>query len=240
MNLDIEWLRASTLTEITLLALAFVLSSMIGLERHRNLKSAGLRTHALVGVGSAVFTLVSAYGFSSVAAPDAIVDPSRIAAQVVSGIGFLGAGVIFVRQNSVAGLTTAASIWMTASIGMACGAGSPSLAIAGTAIHLFAVWALRKLGNRLRPSTTSAVTTVRVRYREGRGALRTVLGISAASGFEAIVSEVREVARGTTKAPRREVLLTLRSEGGSDPLDLVEILSDVPGVDSIRFVGERP
>jgi putative Mg2+ transporter-C (MgtC) family protein len=124
------WVSSTTWTETTLLGLAFVLSAVIGLERHRRFKSAGLRTHTLVGVGSAVFTLVSAYGFADVPGRGAAaVDPSRIAAQVVSGVGFLGAGVIFVRRGSVSGLTTAASVWLTAAVGMACGAGLPALAV---------------------------------------------------------------------------------------------------------------
>src|SRR5829696_4943490 len=143
------WVSDTTWTEMGLLALAFVLSATIGLERNRRFKSAGLRTHTLVGVGSTVFTLVSAYGFAGVMGRTAAVDPSRIAAQIVSGIGFLGAGVIFVRRGSVSGLTTAASIWLTAAIGMACGAGMPALAVMATAFHLLTVTVLAKLGRRI-------------------------------------------------------------------------------------------
>src|SRR5690606_33289865 len=95
--------------------------------------------------------LVSAYGFESVMSESVILDPSRIAAQVVSGIGFLGAGVIFVRRNVVNGLTTAASIWVTAAIGMACGAGMPVIAIAAAGLHLLTVGLLTILGRRIRP-----------------------------------------------------------------------------------------
>src|SRR4051812_14816837 len=93
--------------QLILLAVAFGLSSLIGLERELRQKSAGLRTHTLVGVGAAVFMLVSKYGFSDVVTPGTVnLDPSRVAAQVVSGIGFIGAGVIFVKRAGVRGLTT--------------------------------------------------------------------------------------------------------------------------------------
>src|ERR1700759_3256682 len=106
------------------LALAFVLSSLIGLEREWRQKSAGMRTHTLVGFGAALFLLVSKYGFSDVLVNSHVAfDPSRVAAQIVSGLGFIGGGLIFVRGDAVRGLTTAATVWMTAAIGTACGAG---------------------------------------------------------------------------------------------------------------------
>jgi putative Mg2+ transporter-C (MgtC) family protein len=106
--------------------LALVLSTLIGLEREIRQKNAGLRTHTLVGLGSALFMLISKYGFTDVLVTGRIIlDPSRVAAQIVSGIGFIGAGLIFVRRDSVRGLTTAAGIWVTAAIGAAAGAACP-------------------------------------------------------------------------------------------------------------------
>src|ERR1700728_2461799 len=111
------------------LGLGFGLSAVVGLEREIRQKSAGLRTHTLVGVGAALFVLISKYGFTDVLVRgEVILDPSRVAAQIVTGIGFIGAGLIFVRRDSVRGLTTAASIWVTAAIGSAAGAGLPVLA----------------------------------------------------------------------------------------------------------------
>src|SRR3984957_18024660 len=122
------------------LGLAFVLSALIGLEREIRQKSAGLRTYTLVGFASALIILISKYGFTDVLQQDRIVlDPSRIAAQVISGIGFIGSGVIFVRKDLVRGLTTAATVWLTAAVGMACGAGLPILAIAVTAGHFVVI-----------------------------------------------------------------------------------------------------
>src|SRR6185295_9656575 len=122
--------------QLALLGVAFLLSSVIGLERELRQKSAGLRTHTLVGVGAAVFVLVSKYGFSDVVSAGTVyLDPSRVAAQVVSGIGFIGAGLIFVKRAGVRGLTTAAAIWLTAAVGMAAGAGLIALAIGATVAH---------------------------------------------------------------------------------------------------------
>src|ERR1700723_2723245 len=118
------------------LRLALLLSALIGLEREIRHKSAGLRTYTLVGFAAALIMLVSKYGFTNILINDRIVlDPSRIAAQIVTGIGFIGGGLIFVRRDSVRGLTTAAIVWLTAAIGMACGAGLPGLALAVTALH---------------------------------------------------------------------------------------------------------
>ena len=118
------------------LGLAFFLSALIGLEREIRHKSAGLRTYTVVGTAAALFVLVSKYGFSDVLVANSIVlDPSRVAAQIVSGIGFIGAGLIFVSQDQVRGLTTAATVWLVTAIGMACGAGLPWLALAATGAY---------------------------------------------------------------------------------------------------------
>lgn len=230
---DIAWLSETTFTEALLLVLAFALSAVVGLERERRLKSAGLRTHTLVGVGSAVFTLVSAYGFQAATGPDAVVDPSRIAAQIVSGIGFLGAGVIFVRKDAVAGLTTAASIWSTAAIGMACGAGAPLLAVMATAIHLVTVWGLGRLGARIRPEPSTLV--FKVRYRSGHGALRSILALAAESGFEAVVTQTKDITK-RGKSPRFQASLALRHSGRRDPAVLLEPFAGVRGVLSVELV----
>ena len=116
---------------------AAVLGSMIGLERERLLWAAGIRTHMLVCVGSCLIMIVSQYGFSNILTYEhAVLDPSRIAAQVVSGIGFLGAGAILARGEIVKGLTTAASIWTVAAIGLAVG-GALYLAAGASTHHHF-------------------------------------------------------------------------------------------------------
>lgn len=121
------------------LLLAAVLGGLIGLEREYRAKEAGFRTHFLVAMGSALFMIVSAYGFTD-AMSDELQrwDVSRIAAQVVSGIGFIGAGTIIFRktENVVVGLTTAAGLWVTAAIGLACGGGMYILSIGSTLMVL--------------------------------------------------------------------------------------------------------
>src|ERR1700685_18941 len=115
------------------LGVAFLLSAAIGLERELRHKSAGLRTYTVVGITAALFLLISKYGFMDVLADDRVVlDPSRVAAQIVTGIGFIGAGLIFVRGDRVSGLTTAATVWLVTAVGMACGAGLLLLAAAVT------------------------------------------------------------------------------------------------------------
>jgi putative Mg2+ transporter-C (MgtC) family protein len=139
------------------LVAAAALGALIGLERELDEKSAGLRTHILVCVGSTLFTLVSAYGFHDfLVSGSAIVrtDPSRIAAQIVTGIGFLGAGVIFRQGASVRGLTTAASLWIVAAIGMACGAGFWPGAVIATVVALFSLRVLELVKRRALPTLT--------------------------------------------------------------------------------------
>lgn len=134
------------------LALAAVLGGAIGIEREIREREAGLRTHMLVAVGSALFTLVSAYGFRSfLLAGGSVIraDPTRIAAQIVTGIGFLGAGAIIRQGLSVRGLTTAATLWVVAAIGLAAGAGYYSAALMTTVVVLFSLWPLRIVARRL-------------------------------------------------------------------------------------------
>ena len=133
MNSDIE------LDLILLIFVAALLGGAIGLEREYRSKEAGFRTHFLVALGSALFMVVSAYGFEeAVALPGHRLDVSRVAAQVVSGIGFIGAGTIIFRksENIVSGLTTAAGVWVVAAIGLACGGGMYKVAIASTFLVL--------------------------------------------------------------------------------------------------------
>jgi putative Mg2+ transporter-C (MgtC) family protein len=130
------------------LVFAAILGSAIGLERERLSWAAGLRTHMLVCVGSALVMVVSAYGFSDVLGNGVVLDPSRVAAQVVSGVGFLGAGAILARGEVVRGLTTAASVWTVAAIGLAVGGGLYIPAIAATVIILIILAGVKPLEKR--------------------------------------------------------------------------------------------
>ena len=154
------------------LAVALGLSAAIGLEREVRQKDAGLRTHTLVGIGAALFMLISKYGFTDVLERGLIVlDPSRLAAQIVSGVGFLGAGVIFVRRDAVRGLTTAASVWVTAAVGTAAGAGLLVLAAVATGMYLVVALVLPVVRRHM-PLMAAGSSSLRVRYPDGRGIAR--------------------------------------------------------------------
>lgn len=142
---------------------AAALGSLIGFERERLLWAAGIRTHMLVCVGSCLIMLVSQYGFSNILAQDHVVlDPSRIAAQVVSGIGFLGAGSILARGEIVKGLTTAASIWTVAAIGLAVGGGLYLAAGASTVIILIILVGIKPLEEAYRSRNQTCMLKVEV------------------------------------------------------------------------------
>src|SRR5947209_17110585 len=165
------------------LGLALVLSSAIGVEREIGEKAAGLRTYALVVVGSAVFMLVSTYGFNDVLKhPATAFDPSRVAAQIVSGIGFIGGGIIFVRRDAVRGLTTAAGVWVTAGIGMACGGALPIVAVATTVVYFVVAYGYPPLVRRL-PRSRWARSDLRLVYMDGHGVLREALEECSSRGF---------------------------------------------------------
>jgi putative Mg2+ transporter-C (MgtC) family protein len=158
------------------LVVVVVLCGAIGLERQAREQIAGLRTHVIVGLGSGLFTLVSAYGFSG--AGFSRIDPTRIAAQVVSGIGFLGGGVILRYGVTVRGVTTAAALWISAAIGMATAAGFYVGAAATTVIALVALVALR----RLKPV---------VRRRLGSEALGLELELVPGASIRSLLGELR-------------------------------------------------
>ncbi|MGH2871469.1 MAG: MgtC/SapB family protein [Solirubrobacteraceae bacterium] len=209
------------------LALAFVLSSLIGLEREWRQKSAGLRTHALVGTGAALLVIVSKYGFADVLGARVILDPSRVAAGIVSGIGFIGGGLIFVRGDAVRGLTTAAIVWMTAAIGMACGAGLAILALAVTGAHFIVVFAYPRLAGAL-PRSRYIPFSVRVVYEDGRGVLRDVLTQSTALGFS--IARVQTQQLEHEIRGRAAVAVTLELQGQPTVGQLTLDLNDLDGV----------
>jgi putative Mg2+ transporter-C (MgtC) family protein len=132
------------------IALAGVLGGLIGIERQLRAKEAGLRTHVLVGIGSAMFMIVSKYGFADLLTLTHVsFDPSRVAAQVVSGMGFLGAGTIIIQKQVVKGLTTAAGLWVTAAIGLVIGSGLYEIGIYGAFLTLIVLEMFRQISNRL-------------------------------------------------------------------------------------------
>ena len=212
-------------SQVIALLIALGLSSLIGLERDLGQKSAGIRTHALVGVGAALFMLVSKYGFTNVLVKGSVIlDPSRVAAQIVTGIGFIGGGLIFVRRDAVQGLTTAAAVWVTAAIGAACGAGLPILATVATVGHFLVVRGYPRVTRRFGLSRF-ATSTIHVRYVDGQGLLRTILASTTTNGFS-VTSIITSSGRDSTDSrydAAYEALL------GSEPFKTVEVEIQVQG-----------
>ncbi len=220
------------------LLLAFVLSSLIGLEREMRGKSAGLRTQAIVGTASALIMLISKYGFADVLSPGHVVlDPSRVAAQIVSGIGFLGAGLIITRHGALRGLTTAAAVWEVAAIGMAAGAGLWLLALVVTGLHFVIVVAYTPLVRRL-PGPRQRMSRVTLTYEDGRGVLRSVLAVCTEQHWT-ITEMAAEAPRPSGDLPElvggdasgvREVSVLLGLAGEGVDHRAVGVLAGVDGV----------
>jgi len=221
------------------LGLAFVLSAAIGLERELRQKSAGLRTHTLVGFAAALIMLVSKYGFTDVLGPGVILDPSRVAAQVVSGIGFIGGGLIFVRRDAVRGLTTAAVVWLTAAVGMAAGAGLPVLALAVTAGHFLIVLCFAPLAARL-PGSTRVPVGLSVDYTDGRGVLREVLARCTGMGYAVLelVTDQHHDPREEKTVYRGVVTVRLLVQGQRSVAELAASLSELEGVHAVSSMRE--
>lgn len=212
------------------LAMTMVVCFLIGLERHYHLKDAGVKTHVLVGMGSCLFTLVSMYGFSVPDSPAVAVDPSRLAAQIVSGIGFLGAGVIFVNNDTVKGLTTAATVWVSAAIGVACGAGMAALAVATLLLHFILIFAIGPLVAKL-PSSHRNDRTV-IEYESDRGIMRKILVAASMLGYTATVNSTESIQTENGKGMR----VVMRFEGPYPQDALLHELSKLDGVTAVDRV----
>jgi putative Mg2+ transporter-C (MgtC) family protein len=206
--------------------IAAILGAAIGLEREIHEHPAGMRTHLLVSLGTAIFTVLSIYGFEGIAANGVspTVDPTRIAAQVVSGIGFLGAGAILKYGTSIRGLTTAASLWTTAAIGMAAGAGEWLIAGVGTFITVFSLWPLNAFVARIhRPGAH----LVRLRLEVGRlEALGDMSRLVADRRVEMAGINSQRIGKG-----RYEVELTLRVPPNARPQDVIGAITAIPDVE---------
>jgi putative Mg2+ transporter-C (MgtC) family protein len=211
------------------LGVATLLGVLIGLERERLDRAAGLRTHTMVAIASCLVMIVSAFGFSDTLTPEHLVsfDPSRVAAQVVSGIGFLGAGVIIFRKNTVRGLTTAASIWSVAWVGLAAGGGLFWAAGAGTAFILVVQIGLRRLEQRFF-----------VRHQDHRLELRVLRGERRLLAVESAIAAGGVEMRGLRLRPARD--------GSEDRIDIdlgtaregavMALLEKVRGLEGVRMV----
>jgi putative Mg2+ transporter-C (MgtC) family protein len=205
------------------LAVAALLGSLVGFERERLMWSAGIRTHMLVAVGSCLFMIVSAYGFvHATTLPHVVLDPSRVAAQVVSGIGFLGAGSILLRGQAVRGLTTAASIWSVAALGLAAGGGLFFAAGISTAIILVILAGIKPLEEAYRARVQSCIFQMVAEHGAlSLDDLREALGVRGAQIKRLAVAPVDHELEETTielirvsKADIRAGAARLRNEPG--------------------------
>jgi putative Mg2+ transporter-C (MgtC) family protein len=236
-----SWLAApllggnvQSLRHLVELFAAFGLTALIGLERTVQGKSAGLRTQTIVGTSSALIMLVSKYGFADVLAPGSVVlDPSRVAAQIVSGIGFLGAGIIITRRGAVHGLTTAAAVWESAAVGMAVGAGLLLLAIAVVTLHFVSALLFKAVEHRL---TAQLRGTIRVQiiYENGRGMLREVLRICGQQHWQLteLDADAHDIDDGEVR-----VTMTL---SGAKIASAQQVFGDVDGVVAVLRPDDDP
>jgi putative Mg2+ transporter-C (MgtC) family protein len=223
---DLSWVEI-----IGRLLLAAVLGGAIGLERELHEREAGLRTHLLVAVGASLFTLVSAYAwhdFHFSRASGVSFDPTRIAAQIVTGIGFLGAGAIIRQGASIRGLTTAATLWVVAAIGVAAGAGYYVAAVAGTALVLVSLWPLRVIASRVIDRTRGAEERVVVDLPGRAGVAPLLSALEQAGGRIGSFRVDSAGVEGTT------VELYVRLPGGRRGA-LAEELARVEGVRGVKW-----
>ena len=205
------------------LVVAALLGLAVGFEREIHGHPAGLRTHMLVAMGSGLFTVLSAYGFgaASAAAP---IDPTRIAAQIVSGIGFLGAGAILKDGIVIRGLTTAASLWATSAVGMAAGAGEYVIAAVATGTILVSLWPINALAERLHGT---AVPEVQLRLAmEHLDTLGEVSTILVSHRLEIGQISTQRLGKNSYRAD-----VAVRGRTPSVLASAIEAIDKIPGVD---------
>lgn len=146
------------------IVISIILGSVIGLEREITNKSAGLRTQILVCLGSCIFTILSIYGFSTAVTLYPLGDPSRVAAQIVTGIGFIGAGTVLRQGITVTGLTTASTLWIGAAIGMACGCGKISIAVISTILSAIVLVFIRMIEYKFIPGNQKHLKKIKISF----------------------------------------------------------------------------
>lgn len=214
---------------------AAALGGLVGLERELRDQPAGLRTHMMVSLGSALFTIVGAYGVHSFfvgRAPGAAsFDPTRVAAQVVTGIGFLGAGAIIRQGMNVRGLTTAAALWVTAAIGVAVGLGYWEAAVATSVVTVVALYGLKQLEGtivgRLKPGHHEFVIEARPELRLS----------DLAQAVESLGCRIQTVRMETDEQAQRQLTVSLRTPARSSPEDIADSITAINGVAHVDWRG---
>ena len=230
MEVDSVWMITDLETALRLL-LATLLGGAIGWERERNNHPAGFRTHILVCVGSALIMLLSIYGFPQFMDEDKVrFDPGRIAAQVVSGIGFLGAGTILRQGLTVSGLTTAASLWVVAAIGLAAGAGFLFPALFVTLLALVSLELLNKVEDWLFKNRMRRLLRIRTLNCPGKlGEVATLLGKGNISIRKVQLDE------GESSEKEMEMVFIVRFPPKVEPMEWVERIRHLEGVREVHL-----
>ncbi|MBS3898307.1 MAG: MgtC/SapB family protein [Dethiobacter sp.] len=217
------------------LILAGILGGAVGFERERHNRPAGLRTHILVCLGSALVMIVSVVGFGGALGPRG--DQARIAAQVVSGIGFLGAGTIMRQGSSVRGLTTAASLWVVAAVGLATGIGLYLAAVSTTVLILISLFSLTKIEERMAKDRSRKSLWLRAVDQPGLlGRVGTVLGDHNAGITSVNLSESNFMEAYNTQTVAIEMLVSVPV--GFSSRRLMEHLLRIPGMLEVSWEGE--
>ena len=222
--MEMEW------NFIVRLCVAGLCGTVIGLDREYRVKDAGFRTHFLVALGSALIMIVSQYGFADILThPGVGLDPSRIAAQVVSGIGFIGAGTIIIHRQLVRGLTTAASLWATAGIGLAAGAHMYIVAAAATVLTLFGLEVLTLVFGGLGRRRTMIVFSA-----PNRAAVDAMFDRLESRDYSIVSYEV-EAAR-TPEGVVHRATLVIRAKGTASEEGYIDLLRESPDITIERIV----
>ena len=208
------------------LVIAAALGAAVGAEREIHGHPAGIRTHMLVALGSALFTVMSIHGFTIDGAATGAIDPTRIAAQIVSGIGFLGAGAILKDGVVIRGLTTAASLWATSAVGMAAGAGEQIIAGVGAVIILTSLWPINALAERLRGSHLPELQVrLTLEHVEALGSISSVLGNAK---IDIASLQTQRLGKDQYRAD-----IALRGRSDNAISSALEAIARIPGVDII-------
>lgn len=225
----------STQEIIIRLILAAVLGSAVGIERQRLEWAAGLRTHMLVCVGAALVMIVSAFGFNDILGRQSVVlDPSRVAAQVVSGIGFIGAGtILFLRPKVIRGLTTAAGLWTVAAVGLAVGGGLYVAALVATAITLVILAGIKPLERRFFES--KKVKGIHVSLQHGSAALHLISGLLQEHHATFDEFTLHPLEREQTDELK---IVLARDVTSSKVFNVIEALRKVEGVQEVHYVNK--
>src|SRR5699024_473248 len=210
------------------LVLAGIIGAVIGLEREKRFKEAGLRTHFLVAIGSAIFIIVSKYAFFDVLADDVVLDPSRVAAAIPRGIGFLGAGMILVQRTSIQGLTTAAGIWATAGIGLAIGGGMYEIGIFSGLLVIIGLEFLKRLFKPIIPKIIKLNMVV-----TDNDTIHYI--ISKLTKSDIVIRDYAVKTKKDDDEQNMSVLIKLQSKKRWKENQITDMLQQIEGVESIKI-----